>query len=205
MDSKFDDLKDGFDEIRECYTGLKEEVLGLRSETADLKQENDDLRTENSRLLSRMEEIERKTDDLEDRSKRNNIIVHGIARDKNEKGSDCEALVREMIVDKLELTGDFEFDRVHRINSKENSPIVARFTFYKDKETVLKAKNKLKGSTVFIGQDFSRRVRDLRKRLAPHLKKAKSQSKRATMVYDHLLIEGKKFGLGDDGNLKEIP
>ena len=205
MDSKFDALKEDFRQIKDCYVGLKEEVSGLRSEMADLKSENDELRDENRRLQTKMEEIERKTDDLEDRSKRNNIIIHGISRDKNEKGHDCEELVREMIVDKLELTGDFEFDRVHRVNSKENSPIVARCTFYKDKVSILKAKKKLKGSTVFIGEDFSRRVREVRKKLSPHLKTAKTQGKRATMVFDHLLIEGKKYGLGDDGNLKEIP
>ena len=204
MNSKFDGLKDDFREVKECYAGLRAEVADLKSDLSELKSENVNLKEENKRLHSRIDEITRKTDDLEDRSKRNNLIIHGIPREKNEKWQDCEDLVREMIVDKLELSGELEFDRVHRLSSKDDSPIVARCTFYKDKEAIMKAKGKLKGSTVFIGHDFSRRVREVRKKLAPHLKTAKSEKKKATMVFDHLNIDGKKFGLDHDGNLKEI-
>ncbi|KAL8580697.1 hypothetical protein ACOMHN_004738 [Nucella lapillus] len=72
--------------------------------------------------------------------------------------------------------------------------------FLKDKVSILKAKWKLKGSDLFIGEDFSLRVRTLRKKLVPHLKAAKDQKKRATMIYDHLLIDGKQYVLGDDDN-----
>ena len=204
MHSKFDAIKDDFKEMKDCYTSLMAEMSELKNEVSDLKSANEELKKENGLLLSRLDEITRKTDDLEDRSKRNNLIIHGIPREKNEKWQDCEDLVREMIVDKLELSGELEFDRVHRLTSKDDSPIVARCTFYKDKEAIMKAKGKLKGSTVFIGHDFSRRVREVRKKLIPHLKTAKSQKKKATMVYDHLIVDGKKLGLDRDNNLKEI-
>ena len=40
----------------------------------------------------------------------------------------------------------------------------------------------------------------------PHVKTARNQGKRATMiiVYDHLLIDDKKFVLDDDNKLKEL-
>ena len=52
----------------------------------------------------------------------------------------------------------------------------------------MKEKWKLKGSSVFIGDDFSAKVREVRRKLLPHLRAAKDQKKRATMVFDHLLI-----------------
>ena len=67
----------------------------------------------------------------------------------------------------------------------------------------MKAKTKLKGSNVFISEDFSLRVREIRKKLLPHLKAAKDEKKKAAMVYDHLLINGKKFILNEGDNLQQ--
>ena len=68
----------------------------------------------------------------------------------------------------------------------------------------MKERSKLKESNIFITGDFSQRVRAIRKALTPHLKAARNQGKRATMIYDHLLIEGKKFVLDKDNELKEL-
>ena len=204
MNTKFDDVKDDVKEMKEVYAGLMKEMSDLKSEVADLRHANDALKAENDALKEKVEAIERKTDDLEDRSKRQNIIIHGLPRDIHEKTwKDCEDVVRELIVDKMELTGEMPFDRVHRLTSDKNSPVIARFTFYKDKEEVMRAKGKLKGTKIFIGEDFSRRVRDVRKRLAPHLKTLKSQGKRATMVFDHLVVDGKKLFLNGNDQLCE--
>ena len=78
------------------------------------------------------------------------------------------------------------------------SPIIARFTNFKDKQRVLKQKRKLsetaEGSTIFIGEDFSKGVREVRKKLVPFLKNTKANPKNnARMVYDHLVINGKRF------------
>ena len=44
----------------------------------------------------------------------------------------------------------------------------------------------------------------MRRRLVPHLKKARSENKKCMMVFDHLIIDGKKFTLDDGDNLKEM-
>ena len=167
----------------------------------ELKRENEALKTENENLVSKVDSLERKIDDLEGRSKRNNIIIHGYPRHAKETWQECEDWLRDTITDKLEFSDNVEFDRVHRLNSKPDSPLIACCTFYKDKARILRARNKLKGTQIFIGEDFSFRVRDTRKKLIPHLKCAREQGKRATMVYDHLLIDGAKFGLGEGGSL----
>ena len=98
-----------------------------------------------------------------------------------------------------------QFDRVHRLNAKADSPVIARCVFYKQKVEILKAKKKLKGnSNIYIGEDFTLRVRDLRKRLIPHLKKAKEERKRATLIFDHLLIEGKRYTVDKEDNLVDL-
>ena len=44
----------------------------------------------------------------------------------------------------------------------------------------------------------------MRRRLVPHLKKARSENKKCMMVFDHLIIDGKKFALDDGDNWKEM-
>eukprot|EP00745_Piridium_sociabile_P021837 TRINITY_DN3372_c0_g5_i1.p1 TRINITY_DN3372_c0_g5~~TRINITY_DN3372_c0_g5_i1.p1 ORF type:complete len:343 (-),score=59.88 TRINITY_DN3372_c0_g5_i1:710-1738(-) len=198
MNGKFDNMKDDFKDIKESYSDLKKEVESLNSDVEMLRQSNDALTESNKRLQESVNRLESKTDDLECRSKRKNIIVHGIPRFENETAEQCEGVLKDMITDKLELSDDFEFDRVHRLSSKKESPMIARCTFYKEKVTILKAKYKLKGTSIFLGEDFSQRVRAIRKKLLSHLRAAKDQGKRATMIYDHLIIDGNKFVLADD-------
>ena len=116
---------------------------------------------------------------------------------------ECENVMQELLTDNLEMHESPQFDRVHRLSAEPDSPIVARCTFYNDKATIMKAKTKLKGSYVFISEDFSLRVQEIRKKLLAHLKAAKDDKKKATMVDDHFLINGKKFILDEGNNLQQ--
>ena len=101
------------------------------------------------------------------------------------------------------MTEEVPLDRVHRLSAKPDSPVIACFTYFRQKCQILKLKGKLRGSTVFIGEDFSKGVRDIRKRLNPHLKTARQNGKRASMVYNYLLVDGQKFTV--DGADKLVP
>jgi archaellum component FlaC len=200
MNSKFDEMKDDMKDMKNSYDGLKEEVHGLREEVVDLRRVNDDLLNENEELKSKIGGLERAHDDLEGRSRRNNLLFYGVPK---MEGEDCEGIVKDIITDKLELGDDFEFDRVHRLGVSKKSPIIARCTFFKQKTQILKAKKKLQetDNTISIGEDFTKRVRELRRKLTPFLKRAKEEGKRATLIFDHLLVEGQKYTVSEDGDL----
>ena len=89
------------------------------------------------------------------------------------------------------------FNFVHRLSSKPNSPVIARCAFFKDKVNILKDKRKLQGSNISIGEDFCARVRDIRRKLTPHLKAKRNEGCRVSMVFDHLLVDGKRFTVDD--------
>ena len=148
-----------------------------------------------------MDVLENKVDDLEGRSKRNNLIFHGVPRGEKETWQDSENLVQEVISSKLGITDPVRFERVHRLNASPTSPIVACCTFFKEKQQILKEKRNLKGTAIFIGEDFSSKVREVRKKLTPHLKQARAEGKKVTMVYDHLVVEGKRFTLDSNDSL----
>lgn len=198
IDKKLGGLRDEMvaaqEKMRADVQELMQEVAGLREENASLKKRNDDLE-------ARVGDMEDKLDDLEGRSRRNNVLFYGLPKPSNETGEACEKTVQEFLKSKMGLNKDVQFDRVHRTGNKPTSPIIARCTFYKDKVLILKGKSELSKikSPVYVGEDFSTRVRDIRRKLTPHLKEAKGAGKKATLVYDHILIDGKKFVLNTDG------
>ena len=57
---------------------------------------------------------EQKPDDLEGRSKRNNLGLFGLERRENETSEECEGRLKLLIAGKLVQPGDVEFNRVHR-------------------------------------------------------------------------------------------
>ena len=113
MNTKFDGMKDDLKDTRESFSGLKEEVQELLDEISDLRRVSEDLKSDNVNLGKRMADIERQTDDLECRSKKNNLIIYGLPRVENETWQECEEVVQELLTDKLEMHDSPQFDRVH--------------------------------------------------------------------------------------------
>ena len=182
LNSKFDNMQAVIQEVKKSDEQLKTEIDGLKETVLDLKTENDRLRKQTTVIQERLDSLTIKADDLECRSKRNNVIFYGLHRPDSETGQDCEDALQDFLTDKLELSRTIELDRVHRLNSKPYSPVIARCTYFKDKNTVLKARYKLKRSNIFLGEDFSVRVREIRKKLGPQLKAARDQGKVCPLV-----------------------
>ena len=199
LNGKLDGVKNDVQDIKEHFAQLQEEVNELKDDMGSLKSENEELKSCNDSLCQKVEGLEKQIDDLEGRSKRNNLLFFGLEKEEGETNESSEQRLQELFTDKLELAESVDFDRVHRISSKPNSPLIARCVFYKDKVKILKARSKLKGSKIFIGEDFSTTVREVRKRLTPLMKEKRDRGQRVSMVYDHLIADGKKFFLSADG------
>ena len=148
-------MKDKLRDMRESLSGLKEEVEELREDVPDLRRENEDLKTDNEGVKKRVETTEHKTDDLECRSTRNNLILYGIPRIENETWQECEEEVQEMFTDKLELS----VDRVHRLNAKPDSLIIARCLHGQRNKNESNEENE--GQHCVHGEDCSQRVREI--------------------------------------------
>ena len=125
--------------------------------------------------------LERKLEDLENRSKRNNIVIWNIPEDA-EKDSSCQDIVSNILSQHMKLEGDLEIMRAHRTNIrrqniKENKasplarPVHVYLLRYTDKQYILRnAASALKDNpfleeNLYISDDVSKKVRDDRKRL----------------------------------------
>ncbi|XP_037502608.2 uncharacterized protein LOC119377056 [Rhipicephalus sanguineus] len=135
-----------------------------------LRTEVDALNSKTGQLTHRMCDIEERLDDLENRSRRNNLIFYGFP-DTNPKETYAQS--EQIIIDHClkcfgltVVTKDIE--RAHRLgrySTNRKRPIIVKLSSFKTKESILSNGPKLKGTNLSIGEDFTRPVRTARKQL----------------------------------------
>lgn len=199
MNGKLSEVQSDVQQIKRNIGQMQAEVEDLKEKVVMLSEENVALEQLNTDLDGKVKFLEKKVDDLECRSRRNNLLFYGIPKDPEETNDSCEQKVKELLTTKMALPDDIKFERVHRVGNKPTSPVIACCSSYRDKVAILKAKKELKGSNVFVGEDFSAGVRETRKALSKLMKEQKEQGKVATMVFDHLFVNGEKMYLSQDG------
>ena len=130
-DDKFKNMGDKIQKLEEKINLMKEELHVIQTTKPSWAIETD------AKLI-----------DLEDRSRRNNLRFEEIKEHENESWEDCENKIYDLLENKLEM--DIEnvvIERAHRTGKKNKNrsrPIVAQFSFYKDKMNILKNCKKLK-------------------------------------------------------------
>ena len=60
------------------------------------------------------DKIEKKLTELEDRSRRNDLRIDGVAEESGESWDNCERKLKEIFMGKLELENDIISERAHR-------------------------------------------------------------------------------------------
>ena len=92
---------------------------------------------------------------------------------------DCESKVKKLIHD-LHFFEDYDIplDRVHRLGRKDSNtsnksrPMIVKFTYYRDKEHIIKNGHKFKNSVINCSEDFSKITLGMHKELRQEAKKA---------------------------------
>ena len=188
------------DSVNKRIDGILREVEGLKTSLEHSQAELAELKAVNIpkrivALENNIESLLAKADDLENRSRRNNLCFEGIPelRYGNESWEKSEEKVKELIDNQLKMNSqDIIIERAHRVGRKvpeKSRPIIAKFLNYKDRDAVLKARKNLKGSRQVIREDFSERILQKRKDLIPKMNEARNEGKIAYLSYDKLVIK----------------
>ena len=110
-----------------------------------MKEIINNLKEEVSTLKGRVEILEKESDDQEQYSRRNCILVHGLEENKDEITDDLVAsFMRDKMYIDLSVT---DINRSHQIgkpNPRKKRPIVVEFVRYNDRKKVFSNKKKLK-------------------------------------------------------------
>lgn len=186
------------DELSREISGLRESLHYTQKEVDELSAKNKQSSTKLSNLASDISMTRENINSalprmvyLEGQSRRNNIVIDGIQESGYESWADSEAKVRKLLSEKLNITG-IELERVHRTGrsvGERARPIVAKFLRFKDKVRVMEKAKDLKGTNVYINEDYSDAVRKKRKELIPAMKAARERGEIAFLRYDKLIIQ----------------
>ena len=143
--------------------------------------------------------MEKNLTDLEDRSRRNNLRIDGVEEENGESWDDCESKMEDIFVDKLELENDIIIERSHRARKskygKKDQPrtILCKLLSYKDKVKVLQNCKQLKGSHIYINEDFFQGTLQYRKELWKEVKRLREEEdKIAYLQYRSIVVKDKK-------------
>ena len=149
----------------DIFKNIGDKVQKLVEEINQIKKE---LRVIQTTKPSWAIETNAKLVDLEDRCRQKYLRFEQIKEHENESWEDCESKISNLLENKLEV--DIEIvviEQLHRTGKKSKNrlrPIVAQFSFYKDKMNILKNCKKLKNIRFSIFEEFSRETAAIRKK-----------------------------------------
>ena len=133
--------------------------------------------------------------DLEDRSRRWNLRIDGVTEKKGETWEQCEEEIQNIFKEKLDLE-NINIERAHRSKGKTSSnkprTIVCKLLSFKQKKEVLKNAKKLKGSTIFINEDFCFETMQRRKELWEEVKRLRSEGQIAFLNYRSIVVKRRR-------------
>lgn len=197
-ETKMGELQQAMSFISDKYDSLAlqpAKVDDLEKTVKKNKTENAELRHAIEEMMSVNAELKEDLLDLKSRSMRDNLIFTNIPESHNEN---TEAVLSEFLQSKLQLNG-IQFERVHRLKTRRDSrvphrppPIVAKFSFFKDRETVRKSGRRLAGTNYSIQEQFPEEIERRRKPLYPLLRQARRENQRAALIKDRLYINGRE-------------
>ena len=175
---------------------LMKDMQSVKSSLEFTQAQVEELTTSDVRVKEvkvQIEDLGNKLDDLENRSRRNNLCFEGIPESPNETWQESESKIKHLISSHMPEVGtDFVIERAHRVGRprSDSKPrkIVARFLNYKDRDAVFKAKKKLPGTNMFVNEYYFDRSIKKRTELMPKLKEARRKNQRPFLSFGKLVI-----------------
>ena len=195
-------LQSGFNETvkQDVYEACNMNLKKSEDETEAIKQRMSLLDESHARLTTEL-------DTLEQYSRRNCLVLHGVPSDVN-----AERAVLDLCNTKLGIAiGPDCIDRTHRLGAPDSSahnegarpqPIIVKFTSYRARQDVFMAKRRLKGTKVVITENLTKRRIEL-------LNRAKGlRNVNAAWTSDGRIIcllgNGRKISINSEQDLRNI-
>ena len=129
------------------------------------------------------ENIHNKLMELEDRSRRNNIRIDGIKEHNKENWEECERRIHSTLKERLDIE-NVEIERAYRAGRKSRNKrrtIACKLLRFNDKQNILRKAKLLKGTNIFINEDYCQGSVEYRKELWEEV--LRSQGKIAYLNY----------------------
>ena len=143
-----------------------------------------------------------KLTDIQWRIMRDYLIFSGIPEERQfrEKGEHCEEVIQNLTSTELQIPDQLSIDRAHRLGRFNPRhvyprPIVAKFTYFKDKELVREAApKKLRDTNIWVKEQYTQEIELNRKQLYEPAKRARQDpNNKVRLVRDKLFINNRQY------------
>jgi hypothetical protein len=186
------------EEIRNMFRQIDEKITTVDSNIDKNTKEMLCLGQENEKLKRNIREQEERLEMIEREIRRNNIIIQGMV--DQERGDHAETrekvqeVLRKIGADLVNANMDIaEVSKIGTYETRKKRPILIKLRTRQCKLLILKRTKNLKGTDIWITENFTRTVQQERKQLIPHFKQAKQDGHKVLIKYDKLIIEGKVY------------
>ena len=168
---------------------LKSEIHQLKSDNEELKKSLEYTQAELCDIKSTIREQDRQGDNLavgrefservrnlEDYSRKNNLIIDGLDEKKEENNEMLQVMVERLFRDNLEMTPDI--DIIHRLGKTNNGrprAVIVKLKTFSERQECLRKAPKLKGTNIFINEDVCKATMEIRKTKLKELKEKREQ------------------------------
>ena len=140
-----------------------------------------------------IELLREKLRDMEDRSRRNNLMIDGIEDEKKETWDATKRNVISLLTNSFNLQ-NIRIERAHRMGLHRNGKrrtVIIKLLDYKDKVEVLKNAKNLRNMGFYINEDFSNETMAIRKQQWNDVKQLRMQGKLSVLKYDRIYCREK--------------
>lgn len=193
FESQFNRLEEKLSSMQAELAGLTCEFKGMKTNISGLEKKVEKNARQASLFCDRIDLVEAKMADLEDRSRRANIRVVGLS--EGSEGSDAVAFLKRSLTSWFPvLDKNIEIMRAHRTYSGKNAnlpdrPRVLIFSLlrYTDRQSILQAARKkplvVDGKEVRFFADYSKYTAQRRKKFAHLIGRARSSGIQTFLIY----------------------
>lgn len=178
IDKNHSEILSQLNEVRQTQTKLERQMASMNDRLVAVEEKVAasqassafDITQEVSEAVqNEAEAFHKRLDDLEDRSRRDNLLFHGLPDTQNETWDESEKLVREKLLSEMDLELPSEaIARAHRLGKFSNDkcrPVIVKFTNFKIREAVFTDRSKMKNAGIKVTEDFCLSTRNARKKL----------------------------------------
>ena len=174
--------------------------------------EMEDIKLQLAKVNSNHKALQAQVIKLEDHSRRDNLLFFGFNEANNETDQDCRGKIYDLLRTKfplqLHVLDSMKIVRCHRKGKfipGRTRPIIIKFHFFGDRQLILNNSGALRGTGIYINEDFSAETEASRKTLYPIVKAARENPQykdKVSLHVDRVLLAGKTYTVN---NLKDLP
>lgn len=190
-------MQGDMEEIKGMFASISGRLQAMDGKLSEVMRELKDAKLENEVMKKQIKNQEVKITNLEREVRRRNLVFKGVPekeRETIEETMNTTIKICESLGVKLNPAVDVdEVKRLGRPEADKQRPVLVKLTATNRKFEILKKAKGLKGSNVWIDEDYSKEIQEERKLLIPILKEARSKGHKAQLKYNKLVIDDKVY------------